>query len=205
IKRFIKNQSTALFIPYAAVGFSYDEYEAKVQKALGAFVEVKSIHHYTNSKEAVLNAEAIIIGGGNTFQLLMLLQNNDLIEVIQHRVKENIPYIGWSAGSNIACPTIKTTNDMPIAEPNNFNALNLVNYQINPHYTEQTLTGHGGESRLQRLMEYAAINDVPTVCLPEGCAIKIEAGITKLISSEPCKFIQKGGKITSLQHGEISI
>ena len=206
IKKFLGENRTALFIPYAAVTFSYDEYEKMVSKALSEIgVEVTSIHHAKDPVEAVNNASAILIGGGNSFKLLNELYVNGLITPIQKRVSEGLPYVGWSAGSNVACQSIKTTNDMPIVEPPSFNGLQLLNLQINPHYTEKTIIGHGGESRLQRLLEYSAINDTPVLCLPEGCALKIEEGEWEIICSEPVKLIRKGGEIETLQNGVITI
>ncbi len=205
INRSLSEGTKAVFIPYAAVTFSYDEYEEMVSKALAEVgVNVKSIHHSSDPVTSIQEAEAILVGGGNTFQLLSELYRNGLVDPIREKVKGGTPYIGWSAGSNVACQSIKTTNDMPITEPPTFDGLQLVNIQINPHYTEQTIVGHGGESRLQRLMEYAAINDTPVLCLPEGCALKIEGDEWKLISSEPCKLIRKGGEVETLHHGVIS-
>ena len=201
IKKALKDVDTALFIPYAAVSFSYDEYTKMVGTALEEFVQVKSIHEASDPVQAVNEAQAILVGGGNTFHLLTQLYRFNLIDPIRQKAEEGIPYIGWSAGSNVACPSIKTTNDMPIIEPPSFDGLNLLSIQINPHYTERTIAGHGGESRLQRLQEYAAINEIPVLCLPEGCALKIEGDQKKLISSEPCKLIKKGGEVTSLHHG----
>jgi dipeptidase E len=165
-----------IFIPYAAVGFSYDEYTAKVNKALAHHsLEVNGIHTFKNKSEALENASAILVGGGNTFHLLKKLQEHKLDEVIQHTIKKGTPYVGWSAGSNITSPTICTTNDMPIVEPLSFNALKLVPYQINPHYTEATIENHGGESRKQRLFEYLAANPKQrVVCLPESSYLLVE-------------------------------
>lgn len=206
IKRFLQPNANAIFIPYAAVTFSYEKYEEMVSGALAEIgINVRSVHHFDDPVEAVKNADAVLVGGGNTFKLTHDLYSNNLVEAIREKVAEGTPYIGWSAGSNVACQSIKTTNDMPIIEPPSFNGLGLVDLQINPHYTEQTLVGHGGESRLQRLMEYSEINEVPVLCLPEGCALKIEGDEWKLISSEPCKLIRKGGEIETLHHGVISI
>ena len=105
----------------------------------------------------------------------------------------------------MACPTLKTTNDMPIIEPKSFEALNLISFQINPHYTELTIAGHGGESRLQRLQEYAAINEIPVACLPEGCGIQVENGEHSLISSEPIKVIRQGGGISAIAPGKFQM
>jgi len=162
------------FVPYAAVGFSYDAYEDKVQQAWQEIgLKVESIHRATNKKAFIEEASAIAVGGGNTFALLNMLYKEDLIKVIVEKVANDTPYIGWSAGANMACPSIKTTNDMPITEPESFNALNLIPFQINPHYTEQRIPGHGGESRVERIKEFLTANQqLPVLGLPEGMLIE---------------------------------
>lgn len=202
----LKGIGEAVFIPYAAVTFSYDDYEAMVNKALaGSGIKVKSIHHFDNPEDAVMRAEALLVGGGNTFKLLKTIYDKELLHAIRLKVREGVPYIGWSAGSNLACPSIKTTNDMPVVEPLSFDALQLVKFQINPHYTEKSIEGHGGESRLQRLLEYSAINHSPVLCLPEGCAVKIDGEYIELIAGEACKLIHHGGHSTMLEPGLIKI
>lgn len=206
IDRFLGNVRSAVFIPYAAVGFTYDKYEEMVAEALGTInVRVTSIHHSDDPQSALESAEAIIVGGGNTFHLLYQLYELDLVQAIRRAVKDDTPYIGWSAGANMACPTIKTTNDMPIIEPKSFEALNLIPYQINPHYTERTIPGHGGESRLQRLKEFSAINKLKVVCLPEGCGMLVNNSETRLLAAEPIKVINVGGDFDILQPGIIDI
>ncbi len=129
-----------LFIPYAGVTISWDEYFKAVGSQLGNFgYEAVSIHQIEKVDGFLNNYDAIAIGGGNTFQLANLLQKNNLIEPIREAVEKGMPYMGWSAGSNITCPTIMTTNDMPIVEPESFKGLNLIPFQINPHYTEGTI------------------------------------------------------------------
>lgn len=207
IDRFLGPIRNCLFVPYAAVNFSYSDYETKVQQALSARgIVVQSIHQTADPVNAIENAEAILVGGGNSFHLLHTIQKLGLVNPIRKKVlNDNTPYIGWSAGSNLACPTIKTTNDMPIIEPESFNALNLIPYQINPHFTEQTIAGHGGESRLMRLEEFTAINDTPVVCLPEGCGIRIDSKGTRLLSAEPIKLLKHKGEVQTLHHGMIEI
>lgn len=206
IDQFLGDVREVLFIPFAAVSFSYDDYEAMVAKSLSELnIRVTSIHHASDPIEAIKNAKSIFVGGGNTFHLLLQLQKQNLVNAIVDKVKTGTPYCGWSAGANMACPTIKTTNDMPVAEPLSFNALGLIGFQINPHYTEKTIDGHGGESRLQRLKEYVAINDIPVTCLPEGFAFKIEGEKLELIGDTEIKVIKKGGQTTTLIPGLVSI
>ncbi len=177
IKEFLHSEPVkALFIPYAGVTISYDDYEAKVKTRFNEIGhDIISIHHFEDPVAAVNQAEAIVIGGGNTFQLINLLQKNKLIEPIRERVLKGAPYIGWSAGANVACPTICTTNDMPIVQPESFKALGLVKFQINPHYLDANPEGHAGETREMRLQEYMILNPkVMVVGLREGTMICIE-------------------------------
>ena len=160
IREFLGNKAkNAIFIPYAAVTFSYDEYEEKVNNRFAEIGhQVTGIHRFINPIEALENAEAIVVGGGNTWKLVKTLQEKSLMKVIKKQVKKGIPYIGWSAGSNIACPTLRTTNDMPIVEPKKFKTLRLVPFQINPHYLDDNPANHAGETREMRIREFIEIN-----------------------------------------------
>ncbi|HPD96233.1 MAG: dipeptidase PepE [Bacteroidales bacterium] len=194
IKRFLGDIKKVLFFPWAAVTFSYDEYEKKVQERFSEFgVEVDSIHHYRNTKVAVQEAEAIVVGGGNTFKLIKTIQQHDLIEVVRNKVLGGTPYIGWSAGSNVACPTISTTNDMPITEPDNFGAFSLVRFQINPHFLDSHPEGHAGETREDRIMEFIEMDPyVYVVGLREGSSILLENTAFSLLGSKPARIFKKG-------------
>jgi dipeptidase E len=183
-----------LFVPFAGVTRSYDEYAAAVR---GRFEEMNyelvPIHRAADPVEAVQSAEAIAIGGGNTFHLLRELYETGLIESIRARVEAGLPYIGWSAGSNVACPTIKTTNDMPIVEPQSFVALGLVPFQINPHYTDEQLTNHSGETREQRLSEFLKANPGATVVgLREGSILRIEGEQINLLGEKTARVFKSG-------------
>jgi dipeptidase E len=183
-----------LFVPLAAVIWSYDEYEARVRLHLGQIgCEVESLHKATDAREALENAEAIAVGGGNTFHLLRGLYEAGAIEAIRARVEGGTPYVGWSAGSNVACPTIRTTNDMPVVEPPSFKALSLVPFQINPHYTDAQLAGHQGETRDERLLEFVHANPgVRVVGLREGTMLKIEGSSVALLGGKPARIFLKG-------------
>ena len=166
-----------LFVPYAAVTGTYDEYVDKVAEALPECnvtglhtVEdpVSAIHH---AKE---NGQSVVVGGGNTFHLLSTLYAGALMVPIKHAIADATPYIGWSAGSNICGQSIRTTNDMPIIEPPSFEALNVVPFQLNPHYTDYQPEGFNGETRDQRLFEFAALNPTtPVVAIREGTALAL--------------------------------
>lgn len=195
IKEFLGEKPIeALFIPYAAVTFPYDEYEEKVNsrfKEIGH--KVKSIHHFADPKKAVEEAEAIIVGGGNTWKLVRTMRDNGIIELIQKKVKAGTPYIGWSAGSNVACPTLRTTNDMPIIDPKGFDVINLVPFQINPHYMDVHPEGHGGETREDRIREFITENqDIYVVGLREGTMLNLEGDVLKLIGQKTARVFKYG-------------
>ncbi len=177
IKEFLGEQSlNCLFLPYAGVTITFDDYEARVKERFSEIGhQITSIHHESDPVAAVRAAEAIVVGGGNTFQLIKLIQENGLIEPVREKVLAGTPYVGWSAGSNVTCPSIRTTNDMPILEPEGFHAFNLIPFQINPHYTDLNPPGHAGETREDRIMEYLAANPTDTVLgLREGCMFLVE-------------------------------
>jgi dipeptidase E len=130
------------------------------------------------------NAQAILIGGGNTFNLLHLLYTHDLIEIIKHKVEQGTPYIGWSAGSNICGLSIRTTNDMPIIEPRSFDALHFVNAQLNPHYSNYVAPNFHGETRDQRLAEFCCLNPaVPVLAIREGSGLLIRNNKLSLLGT----------------------
>ncbi|WP_297830568.1 dipeptidase PepE [uncultured Rikenella sp.] len=194
-----------LFVPYAAVTFSYDDYQAKVANRFAEFgVEVDSVHTYADPVQAVRNAQAIVVGGGNTFHLAKTMQDQGLYEPIREAVLERgVPYIGWSAGSNMSCPTICTTNDMPIVEPLSFKALGLIPFQINPHYLDAHPEGHAGETREMRIEEYIAANKGMRVAgLREGCMLRVEGRTLSLIGPRTMRLFRYGTPPRELAAGE---
>jgi dipeptidase E len=184
----------AIFIPYAAVSFSYDEYESKVKERFNQIGhEIKSIHREADPVKAVESADIIVVGGGNTFHLLAKIYENNLLDAVRKKVAQNIPFIGWSAGSNVACPTICTTNDMPIVQPQSFNAFNFIPFQINPHYIDANPAGHAGETREERIIEFMEANkNVYVAGLREGCMLKIENNSIRLIGNKPLRVFHYG-------------
>lgn len=194
IAKFLHGVKEVVFIPYAAVTFSYAEYERRVQARFAELgIRVRSVHRVTDSARLVRRAEAICVGGGNTFALTKKMQEQGLIAAILGRIKAGTPYVGWSAGSNVCCPTICTTNDMPIVEPLSFKAIGAVKFQINPHYLDANPEGHAGETREQRILEYIAANPRRYVVgLREGCMLRYEEGHMELIGKRPMRIFKKG-------------
>lgn len=188
-----------LFIPYAGVSLSYCEYTNKVKSALAhKNINVVGIHSFDDPREAIKNATTLAVGGGNTFHLLHELYKNDLVSLIKERVNTGMRYIGWSAGSNVAGISIKTTNDMPIIKPPSFNALQLINVQLNPHYTDLNPSGHHGETREERLTEFMVLNKTtPIIGIVEGTALKVVNDNIQLIGSSN-GYIFKGGHKTEV-------
>lgn len=165
---------TVLFIPYAGVTVNHEAYTARVQQALAGTVNIQGINEFTNPKQALLQADAVAVGGGNTFVLLDYLYRFGLLDSLRKRILAGMPYAGWSAGSNIAGLSIRTTNDMPIVQPPSFRALAAVNFQLNPHYFDSHPPGFHGETRAQRLAEFMVLNPATTIIgIREGTALKI--------------------------------
>lgn len=187
LAEFLAGVRDLLFVPYAGVRIGWDSYTARVQAAVAPLdVRVRGIHREASAADAVRGAEALAVGGGNTFHLLRHLQDAGLIGPVRERVAGGAPYVGWSAGSNVACPTIRTTNDMPIVEPAGFRALGLVPFQINAHYTDATIPNHGGETRAERIEEFVAANPGVWVAgLRESSLIRAEDRSLRLIGDAP--------------------
>jgi dipeptidase E len=184
-----------LFAPFALK--DRDGYAAKARERLGRLgYAVDSLHDAASPEEAQARAraaEAFFVGGGNTFRLLDLLQRQGLVAAIRERVLAGAPYLGSSAGSNVACPTIRTTNDMPIVEPRSFDALALVPFQVNPHYLDtDPRSTHMGETREQRLREYLEENDRVVVGLREGAWLRVEGATVALGGTTGARIFRRG-------------
>lgn len=204
IEKFLEGIKEIVFVPYAAVTFSYADYERKVQARLSEIgVKVRSVHRLRNPRKAILEAEAICVGGGNTFALAKKMQEQGLMSAILRKIKSGTPYLGWSAGSNVCCPTICTTNDMPIVQPSSFRAINAIPFQINPHYLDANPEGHAGETREQRILEYIKANPRKWVAgLREGCMLKYENGGMELIGERPMRIFRYGHPAVELRSGD---
>lgn len=212
IKNFLKEKvKRVLFVPYAGVNLSdkgleesWNVYEAKVAsvyKKLG--YEIYSIHREQDPVRAVQEAEAIAVGGGNTFYLNYMMHKENIVSEIKKKVLNEIPYMGWSAGSNAACPSIKTTNDMPIIEPASFEALNVIPFQINPHYLDAHPQGHGGETRQQRIEEFLTVNrEIYVVGLREACFLEMQGNKLELKGNHPMRIFKYGEEPFEVKIGE---
>jgi len=165
-----------IFIPYASR--DYDEYTNSVKEMFSHLeFEIIGIHELDNPLVELEKMEGIYVGGGNTFSLVQKLHEKEILEVIRRKVLENgIPYAGVSAGANVACPTMQTTNDMPIDLVPSFETFGIVPFQINPHYhpggiwwkENNELREHFGETRKRRIEEFHNYNDTPVIGLYEG-------------------------------------
>jgi dipeptidase E len=181
-----------VFIPFALTDRNGYALKARERFAMMG-IEVTSLHEAANPLRALDEAEAVFIGGGNTFRLLKALYTTSALDAIRQRVRTGMPYMGASAGSNVACPTIRTTNDMPIVEPESLNALNLFPWQINPHYQDpEPSSKHMGETREERLIQYLEENETPVVGLREGGIIRVENGKALLKGTAGARIFRKG-------------
>jgi len=173
---FFEGIQELLFIPYARPGgISYDTYTSIAQKGFDAInIKVKGIHEFDNPKEAVKKAKGIFVGGGNTFELVTQLYKHNLLAQIKELVENGTRYFGTSAGSNITGVSMKTTNDMPIVYPPSFDTLNLINFNLNPHYLDPDPTSkHMGETRETRIKEFHQFNNTPVLGLREGSWLEV--------------------------------
>lgn len=187
LKDLYKDTNEIVFIPYARPsGISYDEYTSIAEiyfRKIGK--QLRGIHTFENPIGAIQNAKGIFTGGGNSFVLVSELYNQNLIQPLQEAIKTGTPYLGTSAGSNIAGPSIQTSNDMPIVYPPSFNTLGIVPFNINPHYLDPDPTSkHKGETRETRIKEFHKFNDIPVIGLREGSWIRVLNNLTILKGSE---------------------
>lgn len=204
IGRFLAGIHEIAFVPYAAVTFSYAEYERKVQARFSELgIRVRSVHRAKDPAAMIRTAEAVCVGGGNTFALARRMQQQGLMSAILRRIRAGVPYVGWSAGSNVACPTISTTNDMPIVQPESFRAIGAVKFQINPHYLDANPAGHAGETREQRILEYIEANPRRWVVgLREGCMLRLTDQKLELIGNRPMRLFRKGVETFEVAPGD---
>ena len=201
IKMFLGDARKALFFPFAL--YDRDDYAAKAKSRFAAMgYGLESAHATDNPKKAIDRADALFIGGGNTFRLLKALQDRELLEPIRRKVKSGAPYIGSSAGSNVAGPTIKTTKDMPIVQPRSFDSLGLVPFQISPHYLDPDPSStHMGETQEERILQFLEENDTPVAGLREGAMVRVENGSIILKGSSGARIFRKGEKPVELKSG----
>ena len=192
IRDFLGGLNRVLFVPFAL--YDRDAYALTARDRFRKMgYELTSVHNAVDRFQAIAETDAVFVGGGNTFRLLKTLYDQSLLDPIRQRVAEGMPFIGSSAGSNVAGPTIKTTNDMPIVQPPSFEALGLVSFQINPHYLDPDPNSkHMGETREKRLLEFLEENDTPVLGLREGAMARCENGTTILKGSTGARVFRRG-------------
>lgn len=188
IRALLGKRGNVAFVPFAQ--HDVDAYAARVRERLGAMgFDVTQVHGPGDLE----GADAIFIGGGNTFRLLKQLYETKLVAAIRERVRGGLPYIGSSAGTNVATPSIRTTNDMPIVYPPTFDALGFVPFQINPHYVDPYAgSTHHGETREERIREFHEEHTTPVVGLREGSALRAEGDAVTLIGDKPARIFRRG-------------
>jgi len=199
--------SRVLFVPYALA--DHDGYvRMMTERGLHGGYSLDGIHHAPDPIAAVGEAEAIFVGGGNTFRLLAALHNFGLLDPIRARVRRGMPYLGISAGTNVACPTVRTTNDMPIVEPPSLESLGLVRFQVNPHYyvgsnwvrQDDRFVEHFGETRDDRIREFHEENNIPVVGLWEGGVLRVESGRVELLGAG-ARVFRRGESAVDVEAG----
>ena len=192
IKSFLGSARRVLFFPFAL--HDRDAYTATARRRFDAMgYSLESAHETAVPQKAVEETDAIFIGGGNTFRLLKALEDLDVLEAIRHKVSRGAPYIGSSAGSNVAGPTIKTTKDMPIVQPCSFDSLGLVSFQISPHYLDPDPNStHMGETQEERILQFPEENDTPVVGIREGAWLLCDDGTITLKGQTGARIFRRG-------------
>jgi len=194
LKLHFKNCKTVLFIPYARPsGISHEEYTEKAASVFAKInIIIKGIHEYENPALAIQNAEGIFTGGGNTFLLVKQLYHEKIMTVLKETLEKGTPYLGTSAGSNIAGLTMQTTNDMPIVYPPSFQTLGLIPFNLNVHFLDaDSQSTHMGETRETRINEFHQFNNFPVLGLKEGSWLEIKAGKIILKGNLSAKLFRK--------------
>jgi dipeptidase E len=201
IRNFLGVVRRILFIPFAQR--DRDAYTAQARRRLAAMgYEMDSAHEDSDPQQAVNGAEAVFIGGGNTFRLLKGLYDFGLLPPVRRKVAEGMPYLGSSAGSIVACPTLKTTKDMPVVEPPSFDALGLVDFQISPHYLDPDPgSTHMGETQEERINQYLEENNAPVVGLREGTMLRVEPGSVVLKGVTAARIFRRGQAPVEIEPG----
>jgi dipeptidase E len=197
LRRLLSDVKTVAFVPFAQ--HDHEAYTATVRERMNAMgFDVTAVR----DREDVERAEAMFIGGGNTFRLLNALYERDLLDAIRTRARNGMPYVGSSAGTNVATPSIRTTNDMPILYPPSFDALGLVSFQINPHYLDPDPgSTHHGETREQRIREFHEEHSTPVVGLREGSMLDVRDGVVTLVGSKPARIFRRGQEPVEIETG----
>lgn len=194
LSSFLAGVKTVTFVPYALA--DRDGYAARARERFGKLgIELLSVHEAPDPRAAVRSAEAVFVGGGNTFRLLKWLQDEGLMGPIRDLSGEGMPYVGSSAGTNVAAPSIRTTNDMPIVQTANLLSLGLVPYQINPHYLDpDPASTHKGETREERLLQYLEESPVPVLGLREAAYLRVEKGVSTLLGEKGARAFKRGAE-----------
>jgi dipeptidase E len=206
IRSILSDRSRILFVPFASGDpAAYAELMRKALGSLGIGVTVDSLHETNDPARAVRAAEAFFAGGGNSFRLLRALHRLEVMDGIRAAVRHGVPYLGASAGSNIACPSIRTTNDMPIVENSSLDSLGLIPFQLNCHYLDPDPSStHKGETREERLREFHEENSTPVLGLREGTMLRVENGSVMLLGAKPARVFRRGEEAVEVQPGPIS-
>lgn len=204
IEKIFANATTVLFIPFARPsGISHEEYTQRVALAFKKInKKVIGLQEFNNLSDAIQKAEAIFVGGGNTFLLVKQLHDNNLMTVLSNAIKSGIPYLGCSAGSNITGISMQTTNDMPIVYPSSFETLGVIPFNLNPHYLDPDINStHKGETRETRIIEFHSFNEIPVIGLREGSWLEVIGNKVTLKGNLKARFFEQNRKPIELESG----
>lgn len=204
LKEHFKATEEVIFIPYARPGgISHDAYTKKAQEAFSEIgITLKGLHTYSNPQKALEEAKGIFTGGGNTFLLVKMLYEENVLEALRTAINNGTPYLGTSAGSNICGQNMRTTNDMPIVYPPSFDTIGALPFNINPHYLDpDTNSTHMGETRETRINEFHSKNKVPVVGLREGSWLEVKGKTITLQGDLDARIFEQNNKPVEISTG----
>jgi dipeptidase E len=193
LRDFLKDARRIAFVPFAL--YDRNQYATQARDRFSKMgYDLISVHDVSHPQRVIKEADAVFVGGGNTFRLLKGLYDWDLRDIIRHGVTSGKPYVGSSAGSIVACPSLKTTKDMPIVQPPSFDALGLVDFQISPHYLDPDPSStHMGETQEQRILQFLEENEASVVGLREGGLLRVASESITLKGSTRARIFRRGG------------
>ena len=204
LKEHFKDTEEVIFIPSARPGgISHDAYTKKAQEAFSEIgITLKGLHTYSNPQKALEEAKGIFTGGGNTFLLVKMLYEENVLEALRTAINNGTPYLGTSAGSNICGQNMRTTNDMPIVYPPSFDTIGALPFNINPHYLDpDTNSTHMGETRETRINEFHSKNKVPVVGLREGSWLEVKGKTITLQGDLDARIFEQNNKPVEISTG----
>jgi dipeptidase E len=206
IQKHFEASKNIVFIPFARPGgISHEGYSAIACRKFNSLgLKIQGLDGSKEAIKTLKKADGVFVGGGNSFVLLKALYDLNLIETLKSKILDGMPYMGSSAGSNLAGLTIGTSNDMPIVYPPSFDALGAIHFNINPHYFDPMEgSKHMGETRETRIKEFHHYNEQAVLGLREGSWLQVSEGRILLKGDFKARLFRKEMEAIELPAGDL--